>query len=204
MSQMTIGLVDYGIGNHSSVIHCLRELDFRVRVSAEPAVLDEVDILVIPGVGAFPAAMQALHHYELVSYLQQQARNLRPLVGICLGMQLLACASHEFKYTAGLGIIPGEIVPLTGAKSHIGWNTLECVLSGSSIQFSDGQEFYFNHSFVYQGQSEYLLGLTHNPEAIAAVIRRGKTVGIQFHPEKSQEAGKNFLKNLLLELTKDA
>lgn len=127
MSQVMVVVVDYGMGNHASVIHCLRDLGFRVRVSAEIAVLDSADVLLLPGVGAFPAAMQSLHQRGLVDYLQRQAREQRPIIGICLGMQLLTSASHEFQYTAGLDIIPGEFVALFGAKWHTGWNTLECV-----------------------------------------------------------------------------
>ena len=201
MNQITVGIVDYGMGNHASVIHSLRDLGFRVRVSDVPEVLDTSDVLVLPGVGAFPAAMQALHQRELVSYLQQQARDQRPIVGICLGMQLLTSASHEFQYTAGLDLIPGEVVPLTGAKWHIGWNTLECVNNDSLLQPSDGQAFYFNHLFCYKGPSEYQVGLSHHPGPIAAVIRRGNSVGIQFHPEKSQAAGRALLKNIISGLT---
>ena len=197
MSNVTVGIVDYGMGNHASVIHSLRDLGFRIRVSAEPEVLDDTDVLVLPGVGAFPAAMQALHQRGLVSYLQQQAREQRPIIGICLGMQLLTSASYEFQYTAGLDLIPGEVVALTGAKWHIGWNTLECVDSDSLLQASDGQAFYFNHSFCYQGPSEYQVGLSRHPEPFASVIRRGHVFGIQFHPEKSQEAGRVLLKNLI-------
>lgn len=201
MNQITVGIVDYGMGNHASVIHSLRDLGFRVRVSDVPEVLDASDVLVLPGVGAFPAAMQALHQRGLVNYLQQQAREQRPIVGICLGMQLLTSASHEFQYTAGLDLIPGEVVPLTGAKWHIGWNTLECVNTDPLLQPSDGQAFYFNHSFCYQGPNEYQVGLSRHPGPFAAVIRRGNSVGIQFHPEKSQAAGRALLKNIISGLT---
>lgn len=201
MTQITVGIVDYGMGNHASVIHSLRELGFRVRVSDVPDVLDASDILVLPGVGAFPAAMQALHKRGLVSYLQQQAREQRPIIGICLGMQLLTSASHEFQYTAGLDLIPGEVVPLTETKWHIGWNTLECVKTDPLLQPSDGQAFYFNHSFCYQGPNEYLVGLTRHHSPFAAVIRRSNSVGIQFHPEKSQAAGRALLKNIISGLT---
>jgi glutamine amidotransferase len=189
------------MGNHASVIHSLRDLGFRVRVSADTMVLGSTDVLVLPGVGAFPSAMQALHQRGLVSYLQQQAREQRPIIGICLGMQLLASASHEFQYTAGLDLIPGEVVAFTGAKWHIGWNTLECAGSDSLLQASDGQAFYFNHSFCYQGPSDYQVGLSRHPESFASVIRRGKVVGFQFHPEKSQAAGRVLLKNVILGLT---
>lgn len=201
MRHITVGIVDYGVGNHASVVHSLHDLDFRVRVSAETEVLDATDVLVLPGVGAFPAAMQALHQRGLAGYLQQQAREQRPIIGICLGMQLLASASHEIQYTAGLDIIPGEVVPLSGAKWHIGWNTLECVVADSLIQASDRQSFYFNHSFCYQGPAEYHLGVSRHFESLVSVIKRGSVVGMQFHPEKSQRAGRELLKNLISGLT---
>ena len=202
MNQVTVGVVDYGLGNHASVIHSLRDLDFRVRVSDVPDVLDMCDILLLPGVGAFPAAMQALHQRGLVNYLQRQAGVRRPIVGLCLGMQLLTCGSYEFQYTAGLDLIPGEVVPLTGAKWHIGWNTMECANTDQLLQRSDMQNFYFNHSFCYRGPNEYQIGLTRHPGPFAAVIRRGNSVGIQFHPEKSQAAGKVLLKNIIRGLTR--
>lgn len=197
MSIVTIGIVDYGMGNHASVAHRLRDIGFRVRTSKDPAELDLVDALILPGVGAFPAAMRALHEHGLVAYLQAQARLQRPIVGICLGMQLLASASHEHEYTAGLDLIPGEIVTFADHSWHIGWNTLKCTQDDPLLGPSDGEAFYFNHSFYYQGPSEYQVAITRHPSAFAGVIRRGSVVGLQFHPEKSQAAGKVLLKNLL-------
>ncbi len=201
MNQLTVGIVDYGMGNHASVIHSLRELGFRVRVSDLPEVLDACNILVLPGVGAFPAAMQALHQRGLANYLKQQARKQRPIVGICLGMQLLTSVSYEFQCTAGLDLIPGEVVQLSGAKWHIGWNTMQCVQADPLFQPSDGHAFYFNHSLCYKGPSEYQLSITFHPEPFATVIRRGNSIGIQFHPEKSQAAGRTLLKNIIVGLS---
>lgn len=197
MNQITVGIVDFGMGNHASVVHSLRNVGFRVRVSDVCELLDATDILVLPGVGAFPAAMEALHRRGLVSYLQQQSREQRPILGICLGMQLLTSGSHEIEYTAGLDLIPGEVMPLTEPKWHIGWNSLECVNADPLLQPSDRQDFYFNHSFCYQGPNEYQIGVFRDPNPLAAVIRRGNTVGVQFHPEKSQEAGRILLKNII-------
>jgi imidazole glycerol phosphate synthase glutamine amidotransferase subunit len=197
MSLGTIGVVDYGMGNHASIVNTLRDIGFRVRVSKEPAELDLVNALVLPGVGGFPAGMNALHERGLVAYLQEQARLERPIVGICLGMQLLGSASNEYKYTVGLDLIPGEIVPFADHGWHIGWNKLECVGSDPLLTSCDGCEFYFNHSFCYQGPAEYQVAVARHPSAFAAVIRRGSIVGIQFHPEKSQEKGRELLKNLI-------
>ncbi|MBT8633199.1 imidazole glycerol phosphate synthase subunit HisH [Polynucleobacter paneuropaeus] len=200
MSCITVGIVDYGMGNHASVIHSLRALGFRTKVSSDPAVLDNVDILLIPGVGAFPAAMQALHQRGLVGYLQLQACKQRPIIGICLGMQLLASGSYEFEYTAGLDIIPGKVVAVGAGKWHIGWNTVECHAPDSPLQLSDGEAFYFNHSFCFRGPAEYQIGSSRYPDPFASVIQRGSVVGLQFHPEKSQEAGRILLKNIITEL----
>lgn len=197
MKIITIGIIDYGMGNHASVAHSLRDIGFRVRITKETADLDLVDAMVLPGVGAFPAAMRTLHERGLVAYLQEQARLQRPLVGICLGMQLLASSSDEHEYTLGLDLIPGEIVPFADHGVHIGWNTLECTHNDPLLISSDGQAFYFNHSFYYQGPTEYKVAVTRHPSAFAAAIRRGSVVGLQCHPEKSQAAGKALLKNLI-------
>jgi glutamine amidotransferase len=194
---ITIGIIDYGMGNHASVVHSLRDLGFRVRVTKEIAELDATDALLLPGVGAFPVAMRNLHERGLVTYLQEQARLQRPLVGICLGMQLLASASYEHGYTAGLDLIPGEIKSFTDHGVHIGWNTLECTQNDPLYTSSDGQGFYFNHSFYFDGPSEYQVAVARHPSAFAAAIRRGSVTGVQFHPEKSQTAGKALLKNLI-------
>lgn len=193
----TVGIVDYGMGNHASVEHSLRDLGFRVRISSDAAILNEADALLLPGVGAFPSAMKALHERNLVTYLQGKARSQAKIIGICLGMQLLASASYEHRYTTGLDLIPGDVVPLPEAKWHIGWNTIECVKTEPVLQASDGLPFYFNHSFVYHGPDEYQMGIARNPHPIAAVIRRGNVIGLQFHPEKSQAAGKALLRNII-------
>ena len=190
-------MVDYGVGNHASVAHALRRLGYRVKLSTEPTVLDTTDVLVLPGVGAFPPAMQALHHHGLVAYLREQVRAGRPLLGICLGMQLLTTGSHEHGYTAGLDFIPGEVHQMADARWHIGWNVLECVDQDPLLRTSHGKHFYFNHSYVYHGPAQYRVAVARNPAPLAAVIRRDNVVGVQFHPEKSQAAGQAMLRSLI-------
>lgn len=155
MSRTTVGIVDYGVGNHASVWRTLHKLDYRCRVSGDTGVLDATDLLLLPGVGAFPAAMAALHEKNLVGYLQQQARCGRPILGVCLGMQLLAETSRENDLTRGLGIIPGDVVPLGEPRWHIGWNVIEVVKPDPLFSPSDGHSFYFNHSYSYRGPEEY-------------------------------------------------
>jgi glutamine amidotransferase len=197
LSKISVGVVDYKMGNHASIVYCLHELNFRVRISAEAEVLEKSDVLILPGVGAYPSAMKELYDKGLVEYLQDRARRHRPIIGICLGMQLLAEGSYEHKYTAGLGLIPGEVVPLEGPKWHIGWNTLDCLQDNLAMQASDGKAFYFNHSFVYSGSSEFQVCISCHQKTFPSVIRRGNVVGLQFHPEKSQSPGRELLRNLI-------
>jgi imidazole glycerol-phosphate synthase subunit HisH len=197
MSTLTVGIVDYGVGNLASVYRTLHSLGYRCRVSRQPEVLNQTDLLLLPGVGAFPAAMQALHQCNLVEYLQQQARQERPFVGICLGMQLLADASTEYRFTTGLGLIPGQVTALPNARWHIGWNTIEVLKGDKLLQPSDGQSLYFNHSFVFEPAREYQIGVARLDGAFTAAVRRGNIVGLQFHPEKSQIAGRQLLRNVI-------
>ena len=197
MRTLTIGVVDYGAGNLGSVHRTLRNMGYRCRVSHSPDALGDADLLLLPGVGAFPVAMQALHALNLVGYLQQQARKGRPILGICLGMQLLADASFEFRLTAGLGLLPGKVKPLPNSQWHIGWNTIEILSGDVLLQPSDGESFYFNHSFIFEAAPEHQIGVTRLGNQMTAAVRCGSVVGLQFHPEKSQFAGRVLLRNVI-------
>lgn len=197
MKRRTIGIVDYGVGNHTSVWRSLHELGYRCRISHDPEVLDGTRLLVLPGVGAFPSAMSALHARGLVPYLTERARSGHPIIGICLGMQLLCEASHENGLTAGIALIPGQIVPLAQPRWHIGWNTIDVTRPDPIFSRSDGQSFYFNHSYIYQGPPEYAVAVTRVGPSFPSIIRKANTVGIQFHPEKSQAAGRQLLHDVI-------
>ena len=197
MPLTTVGIVDYRVGNHASVSSAIREIGYRLRISHKPEVLDSADILVLPGVGSFPAAMESISSLGLRSYLKEKVRQQKPLLGICLGMQLLATEGYELGITSGLDIIPGEVVPLDAGGCHIGWNTLEPITSDNLLAPSNGDDFYFNHSFVFKAPEEYVSAVARRDERITAVVRRGRVAGMQFHPEKSQLAGRRLLKNLI-------
>ena len=198
MNRKTVGIVDYGVGNHTSVLRTLQALGHRCRVTNDREILAASDVLVLPGVGAFPAAMSALQQNGLVGYLSELARQGKPFIGLCLGMQLLADESLEHGTTAGLGLIPGRVRPLRGMDWHIGWNSLETVQPDSLMTQSDGESFYFNHSLVFDVPTAYQSAISraHGFDFTVAV-RRGNVVGLQFHPEKSQAAGKLLLSRLV-------
>ena len=201
MNRRRIAIVDYRIGNQTSVLRLLRSLGHRCVLTREPAELDQADLLVLPGVGAFPEAMAALHAYDLVEYLREQSRKRRPILGICLGMQLLADCSSELEQTPGLGLIPGMVSTLDAPRWHIGWNAVELTRPDDLFQPSDGECFYFNHSFGFEGPSEFVACVTRPGRPIVAAIRRDCVVGLQFHPEKSQFAGRRLLARLVDGLT---
>lgn len=200
MRRTTVGLIDYGVGNHASVSHVLHDAGFRVRVAADAQGLDACDVLLLPGVGAFPAAMAQLRDTGLDAYLRDAAQAGRPLLGICLGMQLLAQESFEQGQTRGLGILPGRVVPLDEAPWHIGWNTLECVGDDPAFRQSEGVSFYFNHSFKIVGAGACVTAQARLPQPVTAAVRLGRVAGLQFHPEKSQSAGTRLLHTLIMEL----
>ena len=198
-----IGIIDYGVGNHSSVVNTLRPLGYRCCVSRDHQVLAETDLLLLPGVGAFPQAMDALHRLNLIQFLQNQARLNKPIVGICLGMQLLAESSTEVVFTSGLNLIPGKVESLGPSQWHIGWNNMEVVSHDPVFRKYNSQSFYFNHSYVFHLPQEYLIAVARFDsltEPFPIVVRSNNVVGLQFHPEKSQVIGKALLSDIIEDL----
>lgn len=203
MRQPTIGIVDYGVGNLASVWHALHALQFRCRISSEPATLSASDLLLLPGVGAFPAAMAALHRTGLVDYLQSEARKGRPMIGICLGMQLLAESSTEQRPTPGLGLLPATVRALQAGAWHIGWNEIEPEREDPLFGREWPHSVYFNHSYVVDAQPQHRVFIARAGEPITAVVRKDNVVGIQFHPEKSQSTGRKMLYRVVKGLLRD-
>lgn len=208
MTKPRIVVIDYGVGNLLSVQRGLEHCGADVVLTADPDVVLQAERVVLPGVGAFGNAMQALGERELIAALQQIARQGTPLLGICLGMQLLLDESEEFGATRGLGIIPGRVlaIPLKTTADmpqkipHIGWNALVQAESPWRDTLLDdtvpGDATYFVHSFmaVPDDPAHRLADCAYGGHRIPAVIARGRTTGCQFHPEKSGEVGLTILR----------
>lgn len=200
MTRRTIGIVDYGVGNIGSLERSLGMLGYRCKTTADTDILASSDLILLPGVGAFPAAMEALNSHNMVGFLQDRAQAGQPLVGICLGMQLLADRSDELRPTSGLGIIPGYVTALGNAGWHIGWNSIEAVGEDPLIEPSHGRAVYFNHSYAFQTSDAYTIGVSRLGESMSpfvVAVRRDNAVGLQFHPEKSQAAGLQLLSDVI-------
>lgn len=193
-----IAIVDYGAGNLLSVDKALRFLGFETAVTGDEDVIRRADAVVLPGVGAFPDAMAELNARGLVGVLKEQAA-VKPLLGICLGMQLLFEKSYEFRETEGLSLIPGEVIRMEpeGLRiPHMGWNDLSLVTPSPLTQDLKGGEYvYFVHSYAARTQRRYINAVTSYGMEIPAIVSDGGFVhGAQFHPEKSAEVGLALLR----------
>lgn len=196
-----IGIVDYGVGNLASVRNAFEHLGHDARLCADPAGADECDRLVLPGVGSFRAGMQALQQRGWVPALQSFGTSGRPFLGICMGMQLLFDKGEEHGPSAGLGLIPGEVVRLEPAPPnrvpHVGWNSLSTAAVHPLLDgVKPNVDVYFVHSYhcVPRDRPDAIGMCDFGGEFVAAVAR-GNVAGMQFHPEKSQPAGVRILDN---------
>ncbi len=207
-----VTVIDYGVGNLLSVQRALEHVGSRVVFSSDADEIQRAKRVILPGVGAFRSAMGKLELLGLVSAIQKLAELQTPLLGICLGMEVLFDSSEEFGTTMGLGLIPGRVEPILGSGTegqplkvpHIGWNTL--LLNEDSMnsithqaqsifQNTIGRDFYFVHSFQANptNAGDYFAYALHGGNEIPAIVNKGSVFGVQFHPEKSGEDGLNLL-----------
>ena len=194
-----VGIIDYGVGNLFSLCSSFKAIGEDAFVSGDPAVLAKADRLVLPGVGAFEDAAKKLRETGMADFVRAQAAEGKPLLGICLGMQLLFEKSYEYGEHEGLGLLKGQVVPMAGKISadlkipHMGWNSLE-VKQGRLLADVDGQFVYFVHSFYAENCEYSLAAVTEYDIPITAAVEQGNIFGCQFHPEKSGNVGLNILR----------
>ena len=200
MSKISIGIVDSGIGNISSLYSALTITGYKVTVTDDTNVLDKVDVILLPGVGAFAPVIKLYDAKGISDYIRMSALKNRPIIGICLGMQLLTDSSEESIFCKGLGVIPGKVVPIENARWHIGWNVLKPSGSSKFLRYDMGASVYFNHGFQYKGDKKYHVAVAEFVNDITAIIKHKNLLGFQFHPEKSQDAGRYILQNSIEEL----
>ena len=196
-----VSIVNYGIGNTGSILNMLRKLRVAADVVANPASLSGAKRLILPGIGAFDACMEALQRSGLPDALLEFAATGRPLLGICVGMQLLTLGSEEGSLP-GLGLINARtrrFTPIPGLRiPHMGWDSVRWLLPEHPLasRLTEGSRFYFVHSFRVACESEAnCLALCTYGEEFAAAIVDGNVAGVQFHPEKSHRFGLQLLKN---------
>ena len=194
-----IGIIDYGVGNLFSLCSSCKAIGQDAFVSGNADELAKADRLILPGVGAFGAAANELRETGMADFVRQQAAQGKPLLGICLGMQLLFEKSYEYGCHEGLGLLKGQVVPMEGKLPaelkipHMGWNALE-IRGGRLLEGLDGQYVYFVHSFFAEGCEDSLAAVTEYGIPITAAVEQGTVFGCQFHPEKSGNVGLSILR----------
>ena len=200
--KLKIGIVDYNIGNWGSLKNSLSKLGFRASISKDYDKLSESDLIILPGVGAYKPAIEAIIARGLDKTINAMANKNKPIIGICLGMQLLGRSSLENTYTKGLNLIPEDVIPIGLDSCHIGWNEVRLVKKlDPLLNKSDGMNFYFNHSFGFKSNLDFTIcESTFKSKNFTSIIRKENIIGLQFHPEKSQKSGLKFLKELILKL----
>jgi imidazole glycerol-phosphate synthase subunit HisH len=199
----SIAVVDYGMGNRRSVEKALEHVGARVGITRAPAALEAADALVVPGVGAFPQGMRNLVELGLDERIRAIAAAGTPVLGICLGMQLLFERSQEHGLTEGLGLLAGEVSGLQGGGlriPHIGWNDvrLERPSPLTAGLPADGCAFYHVHSLAARPEDpDDVIATTEYGERFATIVGHGNVFGVQFHPEKSSRDGLALLANFV-------
>ncbi|MDR1674081.1 MAG: imidazole glycerol phosphate synthase subunit HisH [Oscillospiraceae bacterium] len=195
-----IAIIDYGAGNIFSIMNALNYIGAEYVLTNSADVISDAHRLILPGVGAFPEAMEKLRKSGLTDIIKSNAK-VKPLLGICLGMQMLFDCSYEFEKTSGLGLIPGEVIPLREMWSdsaskldvpHMGWNKLEVI---NDCPLNIGEEYvYFVHSYAARCEDGYICAYCDYGGKVPALVYKDGVYGAQFHPEKSGEKGLEILR----------
>jgi glutamine amidotransferase len=193
-----IAVVDYDVGNLMSVNNGMKYLGFSTKVTADPAELELADAIILPGVGAFPDAAEKLNRSGMMEAIRQQSEK-KPILGICLGMQLLFDKGFEVREAQGLGLVPGQVeyIQTQYKLPHIGWNSLKFPNPSPLFQGLDEDVYvYFVHSFrgVAKNPNNVIATTDYGTE-ITAAVQNGNVFGTQFHPEKSGDIGLQMLRN---------
>lgn len=200
-----IAIVDYGVGNLFSLASSFRAVGAETVVTSDVDVIKKADKLILPGVGAFADAADKLFRSGMAELVAEEAAHGKPLMGICLGMQLLFEESLEYGRHRGLGLLPGTITPIENIIPkeykipHIGWNALtikklDCELLSRT---SDGDCVYFVHSYYADTDPDVVMAVTEYGAELTAAVSRGNIYGCQFHPEKSGKVGLGILKSFI-------
>ena len=196
-----IAIIDYGVGNLFSLSSSLKKIGAETVITGDPETIKKADKLILPGVGAFGDAAEKLRQNALDKVVIEEAENGKPLLGICLGMQMLFEKSFEYGEHKGLGLIKGEVVPMQGKIPenlkipHIGWNALKFHKTSPIFKYiNEGDCVYFVHSFYAENCEESLLATAEYGKDLTAAVGRDNIFGCQFHPEKSGDVGLKILK----------
>lgn len=196
-----IAIIDYGVGNLFSIKSSFEAVGADTVVTSDPKTIQNADKIMLPGVGAFEDAARKLKESGLGEIVKQEAAKGKPLLGVCLGMQLLFERSHEYGVHEGLEILKGDVVPMKGyideklKVPQIGWNALKFTKESPLFKYIKNGDFvYFVHSYFASGCEDSVAAVTEYDKDLTAAVSKGNVYGCQFHPEKSGDVGLNILR----------
>ena len=196
-----IVIIDYNVGNLKSVVGAFKRIGLEAVVSRDEKVIKEAKGIVLPGVGTFPTAMKNLEKYHLVDILTERKEAGIPILGICLGMQILFEKGYEVKETKGLGFIPGTVcyMDIDEKVPHMGWNQLHKTQDHPLLKYvHENEDVYFVHSYYLKAAEEEIVTATADyTTTIHASVEKDNVFACQFHPEKSSDVGLQILKNFV-------
>lgn len=201
MYKERVLVIDYNVGNHQSVINALNFLGYNFSVSGEKEDIAKASAFILPGVGAFAEAMNNLNKLGIIDVLSDEVLvKKKPIIGICLGMQILALDSGENGFHEGLGWIEGHVRKLEPQGNfrvpHVGWNTLNAIRKEPLfLRTQEHNSFYFDHSYHFECSKIYVSATSSNGMDFVAAVQKDNIFGVQFHPEKSQTTGLKFFRN---------
>lgn len=194
-----IAILDFGLGNLKSVYNGFSHLGYQSIITCDPKVIQDSDALVIPGVGAFKDGIDSLIRFDLLTPVVDAIYHEKPVLGICLGLQLLFSESEEFGIHKGIGIFKGKVRAFTGPVKipHMGWNTLKIIRQIPIFDgINNGEFFYFVHSFYADSEEKGIIAAqTEYGVTFPSVVQKGNLIATQFHPEKSSQPGLKILDN---------
>lgn len=201
-----IAVIDYGAGNVFNVLKACRFLKVEAKLTNDPQEILQANGVILPGVGAFKSAMDNLQQAGLIPVLKQVVDKQIPLLGVCLGMQMLFDSSTEFGETEGLHLIPGKVVRFPENDllvPQVDWNQNKLHQPDSIFKLVEKQFTYFVHSYYAQCDRQYIVSSVDYGIEVPAIVQRGRVYGMQFHPEKSGQVGLRLLKTFFEEVKKD-
>jgi imidazole glycerol-phosphate synthase subunit HisH len=203
MNKQRVVVIDYGVGNTHSISNAIEFLGYKVRISFDPNVIRAADVLILPGVGAFEEAMSNLRRRQLEPVLHDEVMVRRkPILGICVGMQMLATHSEENGHHRGLNWIPGRVVrfalPENYSVPHVGWNDIHFDRQGPLFARNAAHSnFFFDHSYHFECAPEHIAATCKYGLEVTAAVCKDNIFGVQFHPEKSQTSGLKLFRSFI-------
>jgi glutamine amidotransferase len=209
IKKLKIAIVDYGVGNLYSLVRAFDYFSVKADITEDASIIDTADGIILPGVGSYQAGMRGLKVRNLIDVIRKNAQNNKPMLGICLGAQLMMTEGHEFGVHRGLNIIPGKVVhfPKLSASEkvpHVGWNTILPVKKGDWSNTilgisKENDHVYFVHSYILKPDfdTNILAKTTYGEYPFCSAIKKGNIYGFQFHPEKSGKVGFKLIRNFI-------